>query len=160
MNPRFGQQIVFLELSWGSLILNIAYGAKKKKKKAENPLTWSLFSSNYACLQNTFTALQNSHITSFTEKKTLLHTCNHPYISLKLLCWLTEGGYSKCKSSSANVLSLKFAQILSSQMWGPCAQKLWLFPTASAIPIKYIISTYKFCILHLNNCITARCQTY
>lgn len=55
VNPSFGQQIIFVELAWSSLILKAAYGPKKTSWKS---IYMKVFSSNYTCLQITF---QKSH---------------------------------------------------------------------------------------------------
>lgn len=121
VNPTFGQQIIFVELSWSSLILQAVYTPKKKK--------WKFF---YLKIFSQKLCLFLKHIHSPSkvtwivfQKTALLHTYNYLYISLKLFSWLIQGGYTKSNGSSANVLSLKATLISWSLMGRPRAQKLF-----------------------------------
>lgn len=96
-NPSFSQQVIVVELSWNSLIIEAAYG--QKKKKSWKPIYLPVFSrKNPSYLIH---SSLSSHISSFTRgegETTLLHSYNYPYSSMKLFSWLIQWGYAKCNS--------------------------------------------------------------
>lgn len=75
VNLSFGQQVIFVELPWSSLILKAAHGNKKKEKeKKKNHTKIYLHELIFpAIMPASFRALKNSHMNSFTENTTF--TC-------------------------------------------------------------------------------------
>lgn len=118
VNPTFGQQIIFVELSWSSLILQAVYTPKKKKMEI---LLSEDFFPEIMPASKIHSQPFKSHMNSLPENSTFANL----YISLKLFSWLIQGGYIKSNSSSANVLSLKATLISWSLMGRPRAQKLF-----------------------------------